>query len=164
MKRTKLLTGLMFTGTSLFFILTGCKKNNDGGGNGISATVSGTAWQSQYATGVNYLGSTLLTGAYGKGSDTTMITIDIPDSVKVNEPDDLYLTTVSYTRKSTQTTYSGGFSGAYYSHGTVLVTSWDKNGHKIAGTFSGVLYNDNNNGDDSVKVENGHFNSSYTEY
>jgi len=162
MKRTKLLTGLILTG-SLFFIITGCKKNNDGGGSGISATVAGTAWQSQYAAGVHYLGSTLLTGAYGKGSDTSMITINIPDSIKVNEPDDFYLTTVSYTKKNTQTTYSGGWTAPYQSHGTLLVTSWDTTAHKIIGTFSGVLYN-NDYSDDSLKIDNGHFNTSYIVY
>lgn len=165
MKRTKLFTGLMLAGASLFLIVTGCKKSNDGGGgNGISATVGGTAWQSQTASGATMGGYTLLTGIYGKSGDTSMIMIELHDSVKVNEPDDLYLTTVSYTLKSTQTTYSAGWDGSYQGHGTLLVTSWDRNAHKVAGTFSGVLYNNNNIGNDSVKVENGHFNTSYTAY
>ncbi|HEY8968993.1 MAG TPA: hypothetical protein VIM64_07865 [Puia sp.] len=164
MKRTKLLTGLMFMGASLFFIVTGCKKSNDGGGgNSISSTVSGTAWQSQIASGVKMGGYTELTGIYGKSGDTSMIMIEIHDSVKVNEPDDLSITSLSFTRKNTQTTYSGGFFGAYNSHGTVLVTSWDTAAHKIAGTFSGVLYN-NDYSDDSLKIDNGHFSTSYTVY
>jgi hypothetical protein len=162
MKRTKLFTGLLLAGATLFFVVTGCKKSNDGsGGSGVSATVAGTAWQSQYVTGVNAYGYTLLTGYYGKSGDTSMFGISIEDSVKVNQPDSLYLTSLSYT-KSDQTTYSGGyFIANYSSHGIVTVTSWDKNAHKIAGTFTGVLYNGNYS-TDSVKVDNGHFNTTYT--
>lgn len=164
MKRTRLFNSASLAVVLIILVAAGCKKSNDGsGGSGISATLGGTAWQSQYAAGVNFSGSTLLTGAYGKGSDTSMISINIPDSVKVNQADSFYLTTVSYIVKSTQKTYSGGWTAPYPSHGILLVTSWDKTAHKIAGTFSGVLYN-NDFSNDSLKVDNGHFNTSYTAY
>ncbi len=44
------------------------------------------------------------------------------------------------------------------SHGTLKITSWDKTGLKIGGTYSGVIYDGSN---DSVVITNGAFNTTY---
>jgi hypothetical protein len=48
------------------------------------------------------------------------------------------------------------------SHSLINITSWDSTTLKVAGTFSGVLYNINNLSD-SIVITNGAFNTSYTE-
>jgi hypothetical protein len=52
--------------------------------------------------------------------------------------------------------------GNFGSHSLIDITSWDSVNRKVAGTFSGVLYNINN-GSDSIVITNGTFNTSYTE-
>ena len=160
MKRTKRFTIAALAGVFVILIVTGCKKSNDSNTTRISATIGGTAWQSQYCTGYNTIGWTNLAGYYGKSGDTSYIAIQIHDSVKVNEPDPFYITTVSYTKGDGTHYVSDDFAGG---HGTLTVTSWDQTNHKIAGTFSGVLYN-YNDGNDSVKIDNGHFNNTYIVY
>ncbi|HVU58713.1 MAG TPA: hypothetical protein VHD83_26820 [Puia sp.] len=162
MKRTKLFSSVVLAGAFVALVVTGCKKNNDGGGGtSISATVDATAWQSQYVNGFKSGGETNLVGYYGKSGDTSIISIQVHDSVKVNEvtPFDI-LTNVTYTKSDGTQYIAESYTGA---HGTVTVTSWDKNADKIAGTFSGVLYN-SNDWDDSIKIDNGHFSSTYIVY
>jgi hypothetical protein len=157
----KLFGSLAFSGALGILVITGCKKSNDSsGGSGISATVGGTSWQSKYVTGVKFGGETELAGYFVKSGDTTIISLVVGDSVKVNDTDSLYLTTLSYYDNNSKNTYIGGFGGNYNSHGILHVSSRDDNAHTIAGTFSGVLYNSNYT-NDSVKIDNGHFNSSY---
>lgn len=64
MNKPRLFTGLTLASAILIFIATGCKKSNDGGGNntaGIGATVSGAAWQSQYAQSIEPSGNNYIT-------------------------------------------------------------------------------------------------------
>ncbi|MBN9386001.1 MAG: hypothetical protein J0H74_34915 [Chitinophagaceae bacterium] len=154
----------LFTFLSVAFILiliaTGCKKDNNGGASAISATVGGTAWQSQYTTG-SYKASNhyiLLTGFYGKSGDTSSIELVISDTVHINEPDPIKSSSVEYYTPTASYASISFFGG----HGVITVTSWDKNAHKLAGTFSGVLHSTQYNSKDSVIVENGRFNVSYT--
>jgi hypothetical protein len=152
-----------FTVPALAFALVivisaGCKKSNENGTNtaGIGATIGGTAWQSQAATGLYYDSFIRLIGAYVKNGDSTAIEIDISDTTHLNQPDPFAASSVYY---STQTKY---YSGDEFTtgHGTITVTAWDKTAHTIAGTFSGVFH-DYSNIDDSITVANGHFNSTY---
>lgn len=145
----------------VLLIAAGCKKSNDNGSgsSGIGATVAGTAWQSQLVVGLAPSDDSFifLTGFYGKAGDTTLIELDISDTTHIGQADPFSGSSVSYT-KSNGTTYSGeDFWGG---HGSITVTSWDKNAHKIAGTFNGVFYNTQNS-DDSIVMANGHFNTSY---
>jgi hypothetical protein len=52
--------------------------------------------------------------------------------------------------------------GNFGSHSLIDITSWDSVNRKVAGTFSGVLYNISN-GSDSIVITNGTFNTTYTE-
>lgn len=158
MKKFNLLTGLT-AATILIFVTTGCKKdNNSSGGGGISATINGTGWQSQplYTTAVHSGGTTTLFGGFIKGTDSSVIGIQFHDSLKVNTPDNLYLSDLLYSISN-----SGNEKLYGASHGTVTLTIRDENGKRVAGTFSGVLYTESQ--DDSVKIENGHFNVTYIE-
>jgi hypothetical protein len=158
MKKIKLLTGLAVVST-LTFIATGCKKDNNNGGSGgpgISATINGTAWQSQLAQG--FLGDSFieLAGLYVKSGDSSIIAISVSDTAHIGQADPYLGSSILYETKHGWYTVSDLAGG----HGTITVSSWDKNAHTIAGTFNGVFYNVEND-QDSIKVENGHFNSSY---
>lgn len=157
MKKFNLLTGLIAT-SLLLFIATGCKKDNDsnGGGAGISATINGTAWQSQVAGGYESDSFIELAGLYVKSGDSTIIGISVSDTVHLGQADPYLGSSVLYETKHGWYTVSDLAGG----HGTITVSSWDKNAHTIAGTFNGVFYNVEND-QDSIKVENGHFNTSY---
>lgn len=157
MKKTQLLTGLSFA--FIFIIIaSSCKKDNNGGGSGVSATINGAAWQSAFAAGEHSGGYLFVTGAYFKGSDSSGFAIYIHDSVKVGQTDHFGLTSVDFIKTSNNKDYS---SDTQPSHGTLTLSSFDKNGHKASGTFSGVLYDYNTQ--DSIKIENGHFNVTYIE-
>jgi len=160
MKKIKLLTGLTVTSVLILFA-AGCKKDNNGGGAGVSATINGTAFQSQSLwTGGEHSGGLMtVVGGYIKPGDSTGIILEIHDSVKVGQPDNFYLSGLIYTRS----TSSGekDYSSVSPGHGTLTLTTRDATNRKIAGTFSGVFYNEQL--DDSVKIQNGQFNVTYTE-
>jgi hypothetical protein len=146
----------------VILIGTGCKKGkNDTPSDIITAVVDGTTWKSQYTTGYEHFGVNgfvVCTGFYGtKADDTTAVEIVIDDTAHIGLADSFHSSSVEYYK----------FSGSYgpgtvnKTHGTITVASWDKNAHRIAGTFSCVLYNTQNNIVDSVKIDNGQFNTSY---
>ena len=158
MKKRNLFTGFAVA-TMFLIIATGCKKdnNNNGGGAGISATIGGKAWQSQSATGFHTDGIITLIGVQVTSTDSTAVWLDISDDSQIGQTNPLLNgNNISYDTKTK------GYAGNELTngHGTITLSSWDKSAKKIAGTFSGVLYN---NTDDSIKVENGHFNASYIE-
>lgn len=161
MKKTKLLTGLSLAFICII-VASSCKKDNNSGSAGLSATVNGAAWQAQITTAEhpNSDAYVYLIGASFKPNDSTGIEIDINDSVKVGQADNL-VDTYLYYYKSTNTSDVVYSSDDPRSHGSITLSAFDKNAHKVAGTFSAVLYNPQSN-TDSIKVENGHFNVTYT--
>jgi hypothetical protein len=142
----------------------GCKKSNgsSNGGN-LSATVANSAWASNYLLLATYdtgigSGDFDLVGLQLKNGDTTAMTVQFLSPVVLNRTftsDTAYLQ-VTY-EDSQKNEYDGGIGIG--GHSALTVTSYDSTGHKIAGTFSGVLYD--NNGD-SLIVTNGAFNTSFT--
>lgn len=158
----------LFTGSTLALSLAallaaGCKKSNSNGPGpaGISATVGGTAWQSQQAAGAEPSNDSfiILTGYVKSASDSSWFEVYISDTAHVNQPDNNYASSTVYYGIGTNKIYSS--DPFFYSHGSITVTSWDKTAHTIAGNFNGVFYN-TQVGNDSVTVNNGHFNSTYT--
>ena len=142
----------------------GCKKSssNTGGSGKLSATVSGSAWASNYLllstydTGIGS-GDFDLVGIQLKNGDTTAVTVQFMSPVVLNKAfssDSSYIQ-VTY-EDNLKNEYDGGFGIG--GHSVVMVTSYDSTGHKIAGTFSGVLYDYNG---DSLIVTNGAFNTSF---
>jgi len=163
-KMNKVFTGSALALSLAVLLAAGCKKSNSNGPGpaGISATVSGTAWQSQQSFGaVTSFNSSYitLTGYVKSGSDSSWFEVDISDTTHVNQPDNNYASSSVYYGIGTSKIYTS--DPFYYSHGSITVTSWDKTAHTIAGNFNGVFYN-TQAGNDSVTVNNGHFNSTYT--
>jgi hypothetical protein len=96
-----------------------------------------------------------------KSNDTSGFDVTIPAPITLNKA-------ISTDSGSTSIAYLTGTTGgkAYlatggYGSGVLIVTSLDTTGHKIAGTFTGTLYNSISYAD-SVVVTNGKFSSSYT--
>jgi hypothetical protein len=157
--------------TSIFALLTAssCKKsNNNSSGSGMSATISGTAFNSAVSQGgFSQSANEWFVGGYSvKSNDTSILEVGIFHFFPSENPQ--FVVGKSFTTDTTSAYvdyFSNGFNGKDYdaSNGngfaTFTVTSLDTTGHKIAGTFSGVLYASSS---DSVIVTNGNFNSSYT--
>jgi hypothetical protein len=157
----KKLTVLTLACPFAVLLFAGCKKNNNSypNVNGISATLGGISWQSQYTVGTapankNFI---YLYGYSVNSGDTSVIELDISDSVHLNEPDPFHSSTAFFSKSDGTTYILDDFFGG---HGTLTVTARFRNIHKIAGTFSGVFYNTQNS-DDSIQIEKGHFNTSY---
>jgi hypothetical protein len=133
-----------------------CKKDKDNNAAGqLSANVGGTAFQPAVVTGLLYSTELIIAGYQVKSGDTTVLSLSIPSSATVNSAltfDDVDVD--YYNSKSDYTSLSSK------SHGTVSVSTFDKSGKKIAGKFSGVLYQWGNSSD-SVIVKDGQFNTSY---
>jgi len=164
MKKNKFFTGSTLALSLAVLLAAGCKKSNSNspGPAGISATVGGKAWQSQHAFGaVTSFNSSYitLTGYVKSGSDSSWFEVDISDTTHVNQPDKNYASSSVYYGIGANKIYTS--DPFFYSHGSITVTSWDKTAHTIAGIFNGVFYN-TQVGNDSVIINNGHFNSSYT--
>ncbi len=99
-------------------------------------------------------------GVQVKSGDSTAFEVAFGAPVTLNKAltSDGVIVDVGYIVEKTQTIYDG--SPVAGGHSTVTVTSYDSTGHKVGGTFSGVLYNQNN-ANDSVVVTNGNFSSTY---
>ena len=151
---------ILVIGSVILFAAGSCKKSSSGGGSaGVSATVSGTAWGSSLpVTGIFFAsGSVFEIGAIQfKGGDSTIVALGFNGPVTLNKPFSSDSTTldIAYQDIKSQVQYDG-VSGSGRS--ILTITSYDSVNHKIAGTFTGVLYNDFGGGD-SLVVTNGHFN------
>jgi hypothetical protein len=133
-----------------------CKKDKDNGASGqLSATVGGTAFQPAAVTSLLYSTELIVAGYQIKSGDTTVLSLSIPASATATSVLDFDDVDVDYyNSKSDYTSISSK------SHGTVSLTAFDKTGKKIAGKFSGVLYQWGST-TDSVIVKDGQFNTSY---
>ncbi|HVU56402.1 MAG TPA: hypothetical protein VHD83_15160, partial [Puia sp.] len=155
----------LFTHTALISCLvlcitTGCKKNNDSNSaDSVSAVVAGASWKSDRIKSYENFGTLganngyiLIDAYYGKGpGDTSIMELVIDDTAHAGLVDHFHCASFAlYT--STPSIY--GLVYGKNTHGTITVTSWDKNAHTIAGTFDGVIYNVQTNVDDSIQVDN----------
>jgi hypothetical protein len=133
-----------------------CKKDKDNGASGqLSANVGGTAFSPAVVTGLSYSTEIIIAGYQVKSGDTTVLSLSIPASATTTAALDFDDVDVDYyNSKSDYTSLSSK------SHGTVSVTTFDKTGKKIAGKFSGVLYQWGNSSD-SVVIKDGQFNTTY---
>jgi hypothetical protein len=142
-------------------ISTSCKKSNDTNNNAtLSATIGGTVVTPPNSVGVFWQSNNYFDvfGFTVKGTDTTVLDINIPSGFKLNTAvvnGGEYF--VGYQTGNKQYLAGMGYGGTT----SFTVTSWDSTGHKIAGTFTASLYNISN-GNDSLLVTNGKFNTTYT--
>jgi len=141
-------------------IAASCSKDTYHNPNTISVTVGDKNLQSTRINGNSNGTDLALDGYPANQGDTSMIHIVIKTFLKVNQPDAFQSSLVLYTAADGKT-YSG--DELYNGHGTLTITSWDSTGQRIAGTFSGVLYN-LTTGSDSVTVTDGKFNSAYSSF
>ena len=150
---------------SLLFT-TSCKKDNKNpnGTGPFSANLNGVVFQ-PIGSGPNAIqgiddGSMIhIAGGQIVGKDTLALQLSIADTAAVNKPADLSElggSWLDYYSLTGSTDYSSAYPKG---HGTLTITSWDKTNKKIAGTFSGVMY-DYNSSTDSVKFS-GQFNTNY---
>ena len=172
MKVTRIIFFALSAIIALSILTTGCSKsnNNNSSSTSISATVGSSSYSSStyaagiYSTDSSYFG---LLGMQVVNKDTTFFTLDFSGPVVLNQQ----ITTATNANSFLTVGYQpngafGNYYGAsYYDFGQgsaiVTVTSYDSTGHKIAGTFSGVLYNELNSSD-SVIVTNGKFSTNFT--
>jgi hypothetical protein len=148
--------------------MAGCKKSGNGGINpafSMSATLTGAGAASfqivsEFGSESQSLGTFAIEGIHPETSDSMILQVSFPDTIVVNTP-----TPISTTNG--EGIYFGdteGLSAAYIAfqnvgHGTITITSWDHLKLNIAGTFSGVLYDQSLT--DSIVVTNGAFSGTY---
>lgn len=161
-QKMKLLAGIAASGILLFCINTGCKKSSNSGSSGgaVSATVGGTAYQSQFETGLYSASAGMIeiSGDKFAAGDTTALVVVVPNTIQLNQAMTFAAgTTVGYTDSKSGAAFGGN---AGFGYGSVTVTAWDSTRHTISGTFSGVLQSVSNS--DTLAISNGHFSGSYS--
>lgn len=148
--------------------LQSCSKNNttsyttDGT---LTATVNGVAFSANsYVIGARIttlVPQLIIQGDSIHNGDTAAFQVAMPYILPVNQAVSVDSSAfvgalgITYTKGSKQ--YQA-YYGVFASHGTVTLSTADTVNHKVAGSFSGVLYY---SGSDSVVVTNGAFNSTY---
>jgi hypothetical protein len=165
LKISSLLTFSALTAAT-FFMTTSCKKSNSssgGGSNSISATISGSGWATTVPTQAIYasnIGEFEILGGSYKGGDTTAVSVAFLTPFPLNKAisSDTAGVDIGYINAKTLAEYDGGQQAG---HCIITISSWDQTNHKIAGTFTGVMYNVSG-GTDSLVVTNGNFSTAYT--
>ncbi|MFL5746230.1 MAG: hypothetical protein ACJ751_16265 [Niastella sp.] len=144
--------------------VTSCKKdknNNDGAAGQLSATVGTESYKPSGVTGISFMGSISITGWRLNAQDSIFLQLQFPDTATVNSK--LSLDDVAdlfYYNAKGNLDYTSWNSR---SHGTVTFSTFDKAGKKVAGSFSGVIYQSGSSSD-SVVVKDGKFNTAYKAY
>ncbi|WP_188928000.1 hypothetical protein [Puia dinghuensis] len=147
--------------TALFLLTTSCKKSNTNSA-AISANVGGVGFSSSVTTAWYSTDSTIFElGGYSiNNHDTVVMSIIIQPPFTLNTAISSNATgfpvAIDYYHLNGKDYYAGYGTG----HASLTVTSLDSTNHKIAGNFTGTLYNTLAN-NDSVVVTNGNFNTSY---
>jgi len=125
-----------FSALFLLVSFTACKKDSSSGTstNSSTATVSGAAFQSTVAAGVDFTSQNNLTVEFFqiKGHDSTNITISFPDTLQANKAYTIggTNTLVSLQYETPQDWYSTWDGQA---SGSLTLTSFNKNGHNVQG-------------------------------
>jgi hypothetical protein len=156
---------LVVISSAFLLAVAGCSKSsNSNSSTGITASVAGSAWASNYpveGTYISALGQFEVGGVQVKGGDTTAFAIlfDAPFSLNKAMNSASANVDVQYVDEKTQLSYDGGSAAGW---SIITITSYDSVGHKVGGTFSGVVYDIGLSGNDSLVITNGTFNTSYT--
>jgi hypothetical protein len=163
-KKLELFAVCVFSLASIV-LAAGCNKSaSSSSDNGnFSATVGGSSWASNYLflatydTGIGS-GDFDLVGIQLRNGDTTAVTVQFMSPVVLNKAFSSDSSYVQVTYEDNQKTeYDGGIGIG--GHSVIMVTSYDSVGHRIAGTFSGVLYDYNG---DSLVMTNGAFKTNFS--
>lgn len=153
MKNRKLLVLSSAFALALSIGVTSCKKDKDEA-KPLSATVNGSGFDPLYVTASARSGDIHIEGT---SKDSSYLIVNFPDTAKVNTTYDFDDAGIYYfdTKKNAIYTY---FSSN--AHGTVTLSTFDKSNKKVAGKFTGVIYNWDGS-KDSMVVTNGQFNTTY---
>jgi hypothetical protein len=150
--------------TVLLLSAASCKKSNSGSNGSFTATINGTAWVANIQeTGALITITNIfdLGGIQYKSGDSTAIGLTFSSLSQFGQPinstDSAAQIDVTYVDIKAGIQYDGGLLAG---HSTITITSYDSLAGKIAGTFSGVLYNISG-GSDSLMITNGIFNSNF---
>ena len=149
-----------------FFLLTAgsCKKSNTGSSGQFSATINGSNWVGNIPeTGelIATAGIFELGGIQYKNGDSTAIALTFSAHAHFGNPlnssDSIDAVDIGYVDLKTKTAYDGGTIAG---HAVITVTNYDSTAGKIAGEFSGVLYNITG-GSDSLTISGGVFTTTF---
>lgn len=137
-----------------------CKKDkDDNGSSAFSATLGSESFKPKVVSAAILNNYFEIDGFGPITNDSIDLNLTIPETVTVNTKLDFNTVGIQIAKFKNFTLYSSNESP---SHGTITVTALDKTNKKIAGTFSGVVYQGLPSGTDSVVIKNGQFNTSYT--
>ncbi|HTR29855.1 MAG TPA: hypothetical protein VMH27_11330 [Puia sp.] len=160
------ITGFLALFVAAALLAAGCKKSNSSSPT-VTATINGTGWAANIPeTGalITTTGQLVVGGIQFKHGDSTGFTLTFSSTANFGQP---MVSTgpgssidVGYVDFGTKTAYDGGVTAG---RSTITVTSYDSAGGKVAGSFSGVLYN-TSGGSDSLTVANGLFNATFVKY
>jgi hypothetical protein len=153
MKNRLLLLSTAFA-LALSIGVTSCKKDKDDSPKPLTATVNGAGFDPLYVTASAQMGDIHIEGT---SKDSSYLIVTFPDTAKVNTNytfDDAGIYYFDAKKNAIYTYFSGS------AHGTVTVSSFDKTNKKVAGKFTGVIYNWSG-AKDSLTVTNGQFNTTY---
>jgi hypothetical protein len=169
--RSKPLNLLFSTAVALVFVgmlTSGCKKHNSSPPppsppSQFSAVVDGSVYHAGRSGISSYLLSDSLFAVMGEdtiNNTTLMVNFSGPFVINVPFTTGATAALVSFEYNQTSAVYEA--RGQNYSHATITITTYDTVNLNVAGTFSGVLYADQNPGAmDSVVVTAGSFNAYY---
>lgn len=153
-----------FAAFACIAISVGCKKsNNSTNSSSISATMGSTNISISSANTFSWYSTDSsvfeISGLSINGKDSAILGLQIFPPFKLDSAiTDSWSVNIDYYIPSSQADY---FAGNGFGHVSLTVTSQDTVNHKIAGTFSGTLYNGFGT-TDSLVVTNGKFNTSYS--
>jgi hypothetical protein len=143
--------------------LSSCKKDkddNNGSSAAFAATINGNAFKPKAVVALSHGGYIDIMGGQTVPGDSLYVDLAIPDSVTLGSKltfEDAYIEIATFTSSKLYATPADG------SHGTVTFTTVDKTNKKIAGKFSGVVY-EAFGANDSMVIKDGQFNTTYTTY
>jgi hypothetical protein len=147
------------------FSAIGCKKSSSSNSSGnFTAKIDGSNWAGNIPeTGelIASAGIFELGGIQYKNGDSTAIALTFSAhahfSNPLNSSDSTDAVDISYVDLKTKTAYDGGTTGG---NAIITITSYDSTAGKIAGQFSGVVYNITG-GSDSLVITGGVFTSTF---
>ena len=148
-----------------FVFVVGCSKSNNSSGVSTQGNLSATTGASSFSATSTYgfySQSLALIGVLGytiQSSDTTLIQLEMAYIPPVNKS----FSSDSVSELGMSYQIGNKHYGAFLGQGSVVInlSIADTVLHNLAGTFSGVVYNDLN-ANDSVIITNGKFNTGYT--
>jgi len=162
MKNKRLLVLSTAFALTLAIGVTSCKKSKDdnGASSQFSATLGTEAFKPALVVAMTQTGSISIHAYQAKAQDTSYLELYFPETATATTKIDLDGSNGRLYYWNFKNTYRYT-TGNSLSHGTITFTTIDKTNKKVAGNFSGVLYQASN---DSVVVKDGKFNTTYISF